>query len=63
MSVCDNCKNNLSKDEIALSKKLLGIDANKFLCLKCLADYLDCSEDDLNVKIEEFKEAGCTLFK
>lgn len=60
---CNECKKDLSKDEIALSKKLLGLDANKILCLECLADYLDCTIDDLEIKIEEFKEQGCTLFK
>jgi len=32
------------------------------MCVICLADYLDCSADDLLVKIEEFKEQNCTLF-
>jgi len=35
----------------------------KFFCLRCFADYLSCSEDDLLIKIEEFKELGCGLFK
>lgn len=63
MFSCDHCKKKLTKDETALSKKILGLDTNKLLCIKCLADYLDCTEDDLEIKIEEFKEQGCTLFK
>ena len=60
---CKFCEIKLSKDEIALSKKLLGKDTTKLLCIACLADFLDCSEDDLYTKIIEFKEQGCTLFK
>ena len=29
----------------------------------CLADYLDVTVDDLNEKIEEFKDEGCKLFE
>jgi hypothetical protein len=59
---CRYCEAILSKDEIALCKKLLGRNIELFMCVVCLADYLDCSTDDLLVKIEEFKEQGCTLF-
>lgn len=61
--MCQHCDVRLSKDEKALNKKLLGRKINKFMCLTCLADYLNCTEDDLLVKIEEFKEQGCTLFR
>ena len=60
---CRFCDKMLEKDEISLSKKLLGRSIKEFMCITCLADYLDCTEDDLSVKIEEFKEQGCTLFK
>ena len=53
---------NLNKDTIGINKKLLGIDIVNFYCMKCLADYLGCSVDELLDKIEEFKEEGCTLF-
>ena len=59
---CADCSTKIKKDEIALSKKLLGRDLEKFLCINCLAEYLSCSADDLKIKIEEFKEQGCTLF-
>lgn len=60
---CKFCNKVLEKDEIALSKKLLGRRINEFLCIICLAEYIDCSEDDLITKIEEFREQGCTLFR
>ena len=55
-------EHDLSKDEIALSQKMLGRDILKFYCIGCLAESLDCNPDDLVVKIQEFKEQGCTLF-
>lgn len=59
---CTSCKKSLSRDEIGITKKLLGKDTKSFFCLSCLAEYLDCATDDLLLKIEEFKEEGCTLF-
>lgn len=59
---CFTCKDKLQKDHIALNKKLIGRNTQKFLCLVCLAEYIDCDVDDLIVKIEEFKELGCALF-
>ena len=53
----------LTKDEIGINKKLLGEHLSDFYCLDCLAEYLEVTVQDLNDKIEEFKEEGCTLFK
>lgn len=60
---CKNCGVELNKDTIALNKKLLDIALKEFECLDCLADRFDCTVEDLLIKIEEFKEEGCTLFK
>ena len=60
---CVSChKYNLDKDTIALNKKLLGKNIENFYCMDCLADYLNTTIEDLQDKIEEFKEEGCTLF-
>ena len=59
---CNQCGVNLEKDWLALNRKLINPDVLFFLCLGCLADYFDCETDDLLIKIEEFKEQGCTLF-
>ncbi len=59
---CAECLKTLTKDEIALTQKILDRDAQEFYCLNCLAEYLECDVDDLKIKIEEFKEQGCTLF-
>ena len=61
--VCIACgKENLDKDTIGLNKKLLGTNIKQFYCMNCLADYLDTTVEELQDKIEEFKEEGCTLF-
>jgi len=60
--VCSDCGKKLNRDEIALSKKMLGRAITEFYCIGCLAEYLECTRDDLEVKIQEFKEEGCTLF-
>ena len=52
----------MTKDEVALSKKLIDSDTEEFYCLDCFAEYLGCTVDDLKEKIVEFKEQGCTLF-
>ena len=60
---CVSCgKENLSKDEIGITMKLVGEETTVFYCLDCLADYLDVSVEDILDKIEEFKEQGCKLF-
>ena len=62
--VCCVCgKVGLSRDEIGLTKKLIGKNSCNFYCIACLAEYLDVTEEELRDKIEEFKEEGCTFFK
>lgn len=63
ISKCVICGKPLRKDWIALHKKLLDIKAKEYQCIECLADTLCCEVLDLETKIEEFKETGCTLFK
>lgn len=61
--VCYICgKENLSKNEIGLTKKLLNLNAKRYYCLNCLADYLEVDTEFLIERIEEFKMQGCNLF-
>ena len=61
---CINCGIEIkSKDCIGANRKLISIDTTTFYCMNCFAEYLDCSVSDLQQKIEEFKEQGCTLFQ
>lgn len=60
---CVSCaKLELEKDEIGINIKLLGEQISHYYCMNCLADYLDVTVDEIIMKIEEFKEEGCTLF-
>ncbi len=64
MANCFVCgKENLSKDEIGITRKLISKDIKQFYCLSCFAEYLEVTEEELLDKIEEFKDEGCTLFK
>lgn len=60
--ICCECGKTLKKDEIALSKKLIDIETSEFYCISCMAEYFGCDKEDLEIKISEFKEQGCTLF-
>ena len=59
---CSDCKKKLTKDEIALSRKLIDSDTKEFYCLDCFAENIGCNTEDLKDKIQEFKELGCSLF-
>ena len=56
-------KTPLPKNEIGLTKKLIDRKAMSFYCIDCLAEYLEVTSEELEAKIEEFKEEGCTLFE
>ena len=61
---CVSCgKEALEKNEIGISKKLLGEQVESFYCMDCLADYLGVSVQDILDKIEEFRDQGCKLFE
>ena len=60
--LCCDCGKPLKKDEVALSKKLIDVDTEDFYCISCLAEYIGCTQQDLEIKMQEFKEQGCTLF-
>jgi hypothetical protein len=60
---CYLCEGTLSKNEIGLNKKMHGRNVVRFYCIKCLADYLEVSVDDLLDKIDDFKSQGCVLFE
>ncbi len=62
MKRCEVCSGNLSKDEVALNKKLISKNCKQFMCLQCLSEYLNVDVEILAEKIVQFKEEGCTLF-
>jgi len=61
--ICYVCgKEDLSKDEIGLTKKLLDRNARRFYCLDCLVENLEVDTEFLIERVEEFKSQGCILF-
>jgi len=63
-SSCSVCgKENISFNEIGLCRKLINRNIEKFMCINCLAEYLEITVEELEAKIEEFKGQGCILFK
>lgn len=59
---CDSCDAILSKDEIGASKKFLGRNTLELYCYNCLADYMDCTVEEIQDRVREFKNEGCALF-
>lgn len=62
MSVCFQCGQPLTADEIAVYKKLVSRSADRFLCKPCLARYFSVDEAKIDGKIAQFKRQGCLLF-
>ena len=59
---CRRCGKKLTKDEIALTRKLINRGTTDYFCLSCLASRFQVTEDILREKIRQFREMGCTLF-
>ncbi len=61
---CASCGKPLeTKNEIGINRKLLGDQTTVYYCMDCLADYLEVTVQDIEDKIEEFKDQGCKLFE
>ena len=62
---CKSCGASLSKDEIAIYKRLVdrGAPDGDCVCKSCLAARLQVPVGAIDKKIEHFKSIGCTLFK
>jgi hypothetical protein len=55
-------KNQLTKDEVGINRKMFGHNIKQFYCLDCFAEYFDVTTEELLAKIDEFKEQGCKFF-
>ena len=62
METCGECGAAPSRDEIAVTKKLVNRGATVFYCVSCLARYFDVTPQDIKERIQYFKQTGCTLF-
>lgn len=60
---CSFCgKEALTKDEIALNRKIIHRQIERMMCLTCMAGYFETTEEALKEKIVWFKWQGCALF-
>ena len=59
---CETCSRELTRDEIALSKKLVNRGTTRSWCITFLAEHYHVTEADLEQKILDFRAMGCTLF-
>ena len=60
--VCAACAAPLTRDEIALTKKLINRGTTQFYCYECLAKHFQVTVALLHEKVEQFREMGCVLF-
>lgn len=61
---CFRCGAALTWDEKAIYMKMVSRDARQFLCMDCLAQGLGCTRQDLEKRIQYYRESGnCTLFR
>ncbi len=62
LDYCRECEKGLEKDEKAIYYRLVNRSAKDFLCISCLAKYFKCKTHDIEKRIVELKNMGCTLF-
>lgn len=62
-SRCRQCGRPLTKDEEAVTKKLINRGAKEFLCVACLAEHFDVRPEDIRERIAYFRSTGCVLFE
>jgi len=60
---CAYCgRENLTKDEIGLNRRIIHRQIERMMCLTCMAAFFETTEEELKEKIVEFKRRGCALF-
>ncbi|MBP5255563.1 MAG: hypothetical protein IJU75_02305 [Clostridia bacterium] len=62
MADCKVCRAKLSNDEIAVTRKLVGMCEQEYYCKKCLADKFRVDVGTIDEKIRQFRRNGCWLF-
>ena len=62
METCIVCGKSVTRDEIAMTRKLINRGAAQFMCIPCLARRFEAAETELLERMQYFKDMGCTLF-
>lgn len=61
---CKKCGGALGQDDRAIYKKLVNRGAEEFLCISCLAEYFQVPREEIEKRIQYYRESGeCTLFR
>ena len=63
MLLCKSCGEKVNARDAALTKKLINRGAEEFLCAECLALKFKLDKAELIRMAEQFKKAGCMLFR
>ncbi|MDR2686812.1 MAG: hypothetical protein LBB75_03605 [Oscillospiraceae bacterium] len=63
MDRCVTCGRELTRDEAALSKKLINRGTDECKCAACLSAYYQIGEGRLRELIAQYRAQGCTLFE
>lgn len=63
MADCMKCHKQLTLNEIGLHRKLVNRGSKEYLCITCLGGHFNIAEENLRQMIEQFKQAGCSLFR
>lgn len=61
-AVCGKCAAPVSKDEIAITKRLINRGSTKYYCTACLAEAFGITAEDIERSIRRYRQIGCTLF-
>ncbi len=61
-SLCIGCGLPVTRDEAAVTQKLIGRGVIGFYCTDCLAAHFRVEPEVIRGKIVQFREMGCTLF-
>ena len=62
MADCRVCGRKLTNDEIAVTRKLVGMCETSFFCRGCLAERFGVGVETIDMKIKQFRRNGCWLF-
>lgn len=59
---CAACGRGITRDEAAVTRKLINRGTDTFFCAACLAARFRVEPEVIRKKIAQFREMGCTLF-
>ncbi len=61
-AVCAGCGRPVTRDETAVTRKLINRGTTTWFCVDCLARRFEVEPEDILERIAYFRRMGCTLF-